>query len=438
MKIKINKPFSPILFYILNILLLLAIFFTCFLYTDFSDTVPRITEKRLDVKKEIALISSVLKTQEEYELDGFSFYAETDTAKIKNQDALPVLVNGSFCDVYSLDITGEKITKQMIENKRDYALISDTLSQKLFFTTSSFGKRFTLFDKEFTVVGVYKTNTTPVGVLSSDKYERVYLPYTAYDSYGEQGIDAIALSADNDSSISKAAFDSDMFKGYSATDFSSKHNVASTFKNILLLIFTITVCVLLIKIWLRVVKSFTAFVKTTLDDEYLFAVFKKNKLKSIKYLSIIVLLPVLTVFAFINGFSQIYILPQYLPTDNIFDISYTVNAFVNAVQNANSLLLFGNPFLSNFYTITFYLSLALTVITLILYVLWYKTIRETVQTNRYYTVELSVFMTALSAVLAVSSKITQSYLLYLLTVFCLTLLATVVLMMINQAKAKKL
>lgn len=437
MKIKINKPFSPILFYILNILLLLVIFFTCFLYSDFSDTVPRITEKRLDVKKEIALISSVLKTQEVYELDGFSFYAETDTARIKNQDVLPVLVNNSFCDVYSLDITGEKITKQMIENKRDYALISDTLSQKLFFTTSSFGKRFTLFDKEFTVAGVYKTNTTPVGVLSSDKYERVYLPYTTYDGYGEQGIDAIALSADNDSSISKAAFDSDMFKGYSATDFSSKHDVASTFKNILLLIFTIIVCVLLIKIWLRVVKSFTAFVKTTLDDEYLFAVFKKNKLKSIKYLSLIVLLPVIAVFVFINGFSQIYILPQYLPTDNIFDISYCANAFVKAVQSANSVLLSGNPFLNNFYTITFYLSLAFTVITLILYVLWYRTIRETVQRNRYYTVELSVFMTALSAVLTAASIFTRSNLLYLLSMFSLTLLATVVLLMIKLAKAKK-
>ncbi|MCD8026996.1 MAG: hypothetical protein LUF33_08790 [Clostridiales bacterium] len=70
---------------------------------------------------------------------------------------------------------------------------------------------------------------------------------------------------------------------------------------------------------------------------------------------------ILIIIFFISDFS-IYIIPKYIPYDNIFDISYYITAIAENSNLANSLALTGDTYLVNLYSNSFNLLVWLIII----------------------------------------------------------------------------
>lgn len=369
---------KKILFVVLITALNLAVFCICFYISGNAlDQLTSITQMNYNLKSDSLplTIKDIDSLSARISLNQVSFCADLDETNIKEETVTPVLTNEFYFENYGQKLNGDSVTKENIENKDKVAVISSSLALKLFFNTDAVGKTITLNDEVYTICGVIQESKNIINSLSSDGKQRIYIPYTCYSGYENFGVNTISY----DNSASSAPLIEQMnLSQYHSTNFSEKAKVIKNFEHIIYLILFIALCFISFKLWYRICKKLIKDTEENLNENYFL-----NSLKSIliKYILLTVTalgIPavLLTIF-FLSDFS-IFIIPKYIPYDNIFDVSYYLNAIIENAHMSNSLLLTGNIYFLKLYSNTLSITFWLVIIFILILSITLKMIgRET-------------------------------------------------------------
>jgi trypanosome RHS len=369
---------KKILFVVLITALNLAVFCICFYISGNAlDQLTSITQMNYNLKSDSLplTIKYIDSLSARISLNQVSFCADLDETNIKEETVTPVLTNEFYFEIYGQKLNGDSVTKENIENKDKVAVISSSLALKLFFNTDAVGKTITLNDEVYTICGVIQESKNIINSLSSDGKQRIYIPYTCYSGYENFGVNTISY----DNSASSAPLIEQMnLSQYHSTNFSEKAKVIKNFEHIIYLILFIALCFISFKLWYRICKKLIKDTEENLNENYFL-----NSLKSIpiKYILLTVTalgIPavLLTIF-FLSDFS-IFIIPKYIPYDNIFDVSYYLNAIIENAHMSNSLLLTGNIYFLKLYSNTLSITFWLVIIFILILSITLKMIgRET-------------------------------------------------------------
>lgn len=369
---------KKILFVVLITALNLAVFCICFYISGNAlDQLTSITQMNYNLKSDSLplTIKDIDSLSARISLNQVSFCADLDETNIKEETVTPVLTNEFYFEIYGQKLNGDSATKENIENKDKVAVISSSLALKLFFNTDAVGKTITLNDEVYTICGVIQESKNIINSLSSDGKQRIYIPYTCYSGYENFGVNTISY----DNSASSAPLIEQMnLSQYHSTNFSEKAKVIKNFEHIIYLILFIALCFISFKLWYRICKKLIKDTEENLNENYFL-----NSLKSIliKYILLTVTalgIPavLLTIF-FLSDFS-IFIIPKYIPYDNIFDVSYYLNAIIENAHMSNSLLLTGNIYFLKLYSNTLSITFWLVIIFILILSITLKMIgRET-------------------------------------------------------------
>ena len=369
---------KKILFVVLITALNLAVFCICFYISGNAlDQLTSITQMNYNLKSDSLplTIKDIDSLSARISLNQVSFCADLDETNIKEETVTPVLTNEFYFEIYGQKLNGDSVTKENIENKDKVAVISSSLALKLFFNTDAVGKTITLNDEVYTICGVIQESKNIINSLSSDGKQRIYIPYTCFSGYENFGVNTISY----DNSASSAPLIEQMnLSQYHSTNFSEKAKVIKNFEHIIYLILFIALCFISFKLWYRICKKLIKDTEENLNENYFL-----NSLKSIliKYILLTVTalgIPavLLTIF-FLSDFS-IFIIPKYIPYDNIFDVSYYLNAIIENAHMSNSLLLTGNIYFLKLYSNTLSITFWLVIIFILILSITLKMIgRET-------------------------------------------------------------
>lgn len=346
---KKKRIFSAVLVTVLTI----CVFCLCFYVSGNAlRQLPSITQMNYNLKSDALplTIADIEKLSERISFDGVSFCAELEETSVKAETVLPVLTNESYFEIYNHKLIGKGFTKENMENKDKVAVIESSLALKLFFNTNAVGKTITLNDEVYTICGIINEDENIINSLSSDGKQRVYVPYSGYKEYKNCEVNIIAY---DNKSFSAPLIEQMNLTQYHSTNFSEKANVIRNFENIIFLILFIALCFLAIRLWYRICKKLIKDIKENLSENYIL-----NSLKSIpiKYILLAITafgIPVVLLIIFFLSDFSIFIISKYIPYDNIFDVSYYLNAIIDNSNMANNLALTGDTFLINLYSNSF-------------------------------------------------------------------------------------
>lgn len=319
---------------------------------------PPITQLNYNLKSDVSPLT-IEDLSERISFNNISFCAELEDTNFKEETATPVLTNENYFEIYNHKLIGKGFTKENMENKDKVAVIESSLALKLFFNTDAVGKTLTINNEIYTICGVIEEKENIINSLSSDGKQRIYIPYSCYNEY--ESCEVSTISYDNKSSSAAVIEQMDLSQ-YHSTNFSEKAKVIKTFEHIIFLILFIGLCFISLKIWYRLCKKFVADIKENLTENYFFESLKVIPHKYILLIMTALGIPVMLLIIFLMSDFSIYIIPKYIPYDNIFDVSYYISAIVDNSNNINSLALTGNTFLINLYSISFLLLVWLLVV----------------------------------------------------------------------------
>ena len=346
---KKKRIFSAVLVTVLTI----CVFCLCFYVSGNAlRQLPSITQMNYNLKSDALplTIADIEKLSERISFDGVSFCAELEETSVKAETVLPVLTNESYFEIYNHKLIGKGFTKENMENKDKVAVIESSLALKLFFNTNAVGKTITLNDEVYTICGIINEDENIINSLSSDGKQRVYVPYSGYKEYKNCEVNIIAY---DNKSFSAPLIEQMNLTQYHPTNFSEKANVIRNFENIIFLILFIALCFLALRLWYRICKKLIKDIKENLSENYIL-----NSLKSIpiKYVLLAITafgIPVVLLIIFFLSDFSIFIIPKYIPYDNIFDVSYYLNTIIENSNMANNLALTGDTFFINLYSNSF-------------------------------------------------------------------------------------
>ena len=354
------------------------VFCLCFYFSGNAlNQLPSITQMNYNLKSDEKplTVKDMNNLSDRISFNQVSFCAELDETNVKEETVTPVLTNEFYFEIYGQKLNGDSITKENIENEDKVAVISSSLALKLFFNTDAVGKTITLNDEVYTICGVIQESENIINSLSSDGKQRVYIPYTCYSGY--ENCDVYTISYDNSAS-SAPLIEQMKLSQYHSTNFSEKAKVIKNFEHIIYLILFIALCFISMKLWYRICKKLIKDIKENLNEIYFLNSFKSIPIKyfllTVTALGIPAVL--LTIF-FLSDFS-IFIIPKYIPYDNIFDVSYYLNAIIENAHMSNSLLLTGNIYFLKLYSNTLSITFWLVIIFILILSITLKMIgRET-------------------------------------------------------------
>lgn len=329
------------------------VFCLCFYFSGNAlNQLPSITQMNYNLKSDEKplTVKDMNNLSDRISFNQVSFCAELDETNVKEETVTPVLTNEFYFEIYGQKLNGDSITEENIKNENKVAVIGSNLALKLFFNTNAVGKIITINDENYTVCGVFKEEENIINSISGDGKQRVYIPYTCYSGYGNCDINI--LSYDNQA-ISAPLIEQMDLSQYHSTNFSEKAKVIKNFEHIIFLILFIALCFLALRLWYRICKKLAKDIKENLSENYIL-----NSLKSIpiKYVLLAITafgIPVVLLIIFFLSDFSIFIIPKYIPYDNIFDVSYYLNTIIENSNMANNLALTGDTFLINLYSSSF-------------------------------------------------------------------------------------
>ena len=105
-----------------------------------------------------------------------------------------VLTDAEYALAYKYDmLAGSFPDSQAVNRGEAYAVISDLLAVKLFKSIDVVGSEINVLGKEYTVAGLYKSSGSGLLSICGDGFDRMFIPYSSVDNYGEKVVDVITL-----------------------------------------------------------------------------------------------------------------------------------------------------------------------------------------------------------------------------------------------------
>ncbi|URZ01761.1 ABC transporter permease [Clostridium felsineum] len=270
-------------------------------------------------------------------------YGDAIDKKVKTK---VILTDEKYFSLYPFQIiSGGKLDFLSVNNKNKVVVISDVLANSLFKSNNVIGSTLKIGNDKYRIVGVYKENNSLLYSMSDDGYEKVYIPYTAYEN------------ADNNNKLFINVLTTKQTKKYDAKNINDKLTIVlgdrlsqynsvdytglkeNIFQNVKILYFIIGIFIIvyLIKIMITFIKEAKSFFINKMRSNYLKDVITNNIKEIAIYLGRIIICLVLIVFVFCLVKFNIVIEKKYLPSENIFDISFYRKVIVYNIQlnNAN-------------------------------------------------------------------------------------------------------
>ena len=162
-------------------------------------------------------------------------------------------MNENWFSDYKTEINGEDISSKNIDNRDKVAVIGSSLALKLFFTTDAVGKKICIDGNQYTICGVICENESLINKFSADDKQRVYVPYTTSENYGDRTADMIVY----DNSVYTGAIVEQMdLPQYYSVNLNDKNQTLSSFEHILYLAIFIGFSIIALKLWYRFSRKF--------------------------------------------------------------------------------------------------------------------------------------------------------------------------------------
>lgn len=375
---KIKKLIAPILLCLLTLMSLSGIIFTA-IYAD--SKLSNITILNCDYSKgeKLLTIDDIIKINDRISslMSGQStlaFCAEAENEKIKNEAVTPVLTNELYFGHYNISIEDFGTTD---------VVISRSFAKRLFKTDDALGETLKLYGESYTVTGVYDSRDELFDRLYHDDKERVYINYEGISGYQDYEINNMSYVNGTQSAV---AIEQMNPVNYHSTNLSEKSLVLRDFLHLAALIAYLVALVITLKLWLYLCKRQISNIKETLEGSYNLESIRKNPRAYILLAVFGLGIPLLIVAVFLLCNFNIYIIPRYIPYDNIFDISHYLGEHAKAVAELNACDLGGDKFLLNLYNRSFnaliYETIIFTISLIITAVYFYRAVRKKLALHR--------------------------------------------------------
>lgn len=344
---KIKKLIAPIMLCLLTLTSLSGIIFTAvrtdsklgditILNCDYNKGEKLLTIE--DITKLTDRISSLMSGQ-----STLAFCAEAKDETVKKETVTPVLTNELYFEQYKINTEGFGNTD---------IVISRSLAKKLFKTDDAVGKTLKLYGKSYTVAGVYDSRDGLIDRYYHDGKERVYINYKGVRDYQKYDVTEMSYENGTQSAVTLEQMNP---VNYHSTNLSEKSLVLRDFLHLAALIAYLVALVITIKLWLYLCRR-------QLEGAYSLESVRKKPRAYILLALFGVGIPFLIVAVFLVCDFNIYIIPRYIPYDNIFEISHYLGEHTKAVAELNSCALGGDKFLLNLYNGSFYTLIYETII----------------------------------------------------------------------------
>ena len=279
-----------------------------------------------------------------------SVCSELETQTVSDiGEVKPVLINENYFNIYKIYVSGSKITKEHVTKKAPAIVISDKAALSLNLDKNVVGKTISLWDKEFTIVGVYKKPGGFLREFSSDIYDRVYVPYTCYKDYSKLPIDALAApkSSYSEKGLPLIGITQTDKNFYIKNDLAVKHDIVSNFPILLISVINLIFVIFAIKIIANILSKSYHKLHKEYKREYFFALLRQNFLYLLPRFLISIILIAIPVTLFILFTPKLILPTSYIPYDNIFELKHYLLAFTNEMQLNNANLTVANSYYQN-------------------------------------------------------------------------------------------
>ncbi len=225
------------------------------------------------------------------------------------------------------------------------AVISDTLAYKLFTTHNIIGNEIYISGVKYRIIGLYKSKSSLLSVLSSDGSERVYIPFNSMTNISSEALNTVFIKDDSlkDKPFRVHTIEETLKEClrmepnlYRINDF----NDSSIYTAQPLFLFVFLVGVLLICLIIKYLIKYLTFgyfnLKSGLKNNYFIQLMIKWKLRIPLFIigAALILLIIGITFSTIKFKGTIP--AEYIPVDNIFDFGFYADKLKDAIYKLNS------------------------------------------------------------------------------------------------------
>jgi len=278
-----------------------------------------------------------------------SYMNEQDTAvQTKNAVyAVKAVLSGEKLD----DFSGLEILRGTFFNSDQYkygnrvAVISDIMAQKLFMTHHVIGNEIFISGVKYKITGLYKSKTSILSELASDGAERVYIPFYSLSKSSAETVNTIYIK---DKNLEDTPFNENIIsqalkerlnadpKLYKINDFYNINTYTTQPLSAFVFVIGIFCICVVIKYFLKFVKFGLSYIKKDLENDYFLKVLIKNSIRILVFLVLTAAFVVSIIMLFRTVSFNGSIPYEYIPADNVFDLSFYAGQFNDSIRSINN------------------------------------------------------------------------------------------------------
>lgn len=357
---------SPIIkSYIFLVLLLMLISLLVFVNVYGSKNIPLVYEVKPNNTSGEFLDFSDVKNLEYTEISAYGEkVTQIKTTTNNIYDVKAVLTDENYCDLYGMElIEGSFFDYDMVDGKSNYVVISENLSKKISPIACSLGKEIYIDDFSYIIIGVYKSRDSFWGSLSSDDSERIYIPHTSYPDSLDMMVTAISIK-NNDKAVS--VVDSIKIKhpeilgNIIEIDYKEMRTYSTQFVSLLINIIRLITIVLVLKLLYKIASGYVRELRRHREEYFLGRLLIHNKKYIILlFVSFAIFVP-LVVYLCKNLSLEIAMSNNFMPRENLFDLSHYKDKVIDFFINSNSTYMEGYLFYYRLVFRTLFVSIVLS------------------------------------------------------------------------------
>ena len=269
-----------------------------------------------------------------------SLSGENSNAVVEGaSDAKIVLVNENFFSCYGIKASvGSLFDSAVIESCDPLAVISEQTAMELFMTTSVLGNEIRIAGEPYRIAGLYDSEVGFWEKVAKDTSERVYIPYTSFYGGEHELVDAITYEESQytaDYYNNLKSYFGRKINGYTKLDYELEKSLATQFYSIFQWLLVVILCCYLFVFAYRAIHKIWREAQIIREDNY-FISFLKELIKR-NWLAMLAIAAELTSVGILLSITRLEVsLPTaMIPADNVFDIKYYLDYFLQYAQSNN-------------------------------------------------------------------------------------------------------
>lgn len=313
-----------------------------------------------------------------------------------------ILTDENYPELYDLKIIGGSFfDNEMVEDKCHYVVISENLSRKIFPFSQAVGQTIYIDDFSYYIIGVYECDNSYWSRLSSDKYERIFIPYTTYPNYSNRKLTTIAIKNDIRSYV---VIDSLKIKypyllhEFNQIDYKEKMECSTQFISLLITFIQIITILYILRFIYKMARD---YVKELLlhKDEYYFGrllIYNKRYLLALMMTLVVSIAIIVIIYKRLN--LEVVMSSWFIPEENLFDLSHYYEKILSFFINENSRNIIGNNYLYKLSNMTLFSSIILSMFIYPCIILLISKFKKLIKANYVIALEMLAYLIVISII----------------------------------------